>query len=158
MATPIRAATRADIPAILALQQTIHAEHLAWDAARWQTAGTLTEAYPRWIEELLAAPADGLVLVCEIEAQTVGYLIAEYVPESTHHWSPAAVYLHDIFVAPAARRAGLARWMMNDLIAWTDRTHAGIAIRLITAAPNEPGRAFFATLGFRSCAVEMIRA
>ena len=95
--------------------------------------------------------------VAEVEGRIAGYALAEAEAESIRHWVPRAMYVHDLFVTPDHRRSGLARALMNEVLAWSARTHPGLQVRLITAAANEPARAFFAAFGFRACAVELIR-
>jgi ribosomal protein S18 acetylase RimI-like enzyme len=152
-----RPATTNDIDSILAMQREIHAEHLTWDAARWTVGAPVESAYHTWLTRLLTEEQNGLALVAERESRLLGYLIAEVEEESTQHWSPRAVYLHDLFVDAASRRAGVARKLMEELLVWSETYHPWLQVRLITAAGNESARAFFERFGFRSCAVEMIR-
>lgn len=153
----IRPATIADVQPILQMQQAIHAEHLAWDAARWTVGQPIASAYEVWLNRLLKDEQNGLAVVAEREDVLVGYLIAEVEEESTQHWSPRAVYLHDLFVHPSHRRSGVARALMANLLSWTQAYHPWLQVRLITAIRNESARAFFESIGFRSCVVEMIR-
>lgn len=153
----IRYAGPDDIGPILAMQKQIHAEHLAWDAARWGVVQPIEPAYRAWLGELVSASGSGLVLVAVSGVQIAGYLIAEVEEESTRHWSPRAVYLHDLFVDPSSRRSGVARQLMDAFIEWTNAHQPWLAIRLITATKNDAARAFFARFGFRPCAVEMVR-
>ena len=46
---------------------------------------------------------------------------------------------------------------MQSLFDWAIQTPPDLPLRLLTAVQNESARAFFSSLGFRSCAVEMIR-
>jgi GNAT superfamily N-acetyltransferase len=153
--TLIRAATPQDVDAIVALHRAFHAMHVTMDPHRWTTATPPADVYPTWIASLTGDA--GLALVATAGGRVVGYLIAEYEPESTRHWSPACVYFHDLFVAPTNRRSGVARQLIEALLAWRAKTHPTLPIRLTTAANNEPARRFFASLGFRAAAVEMIR-
>ena len=153
----IRPAYASDTGAIVTMLREIHAQHLAWDAARWTTGEPPHVSYGQWIGELIADPGSGGVWVAEVDGVIAGYALAEAEAESIRHWVPRAMYVHDLFVAPAHRRSGLARALVNEVLAWSARTHPGLQVRLITAAANEPARAFFATFGFRACAVELIR-
>lgn len=154
----IRPARAADVENIVAMLRTIHASHLAWDAARWTTAAPPHASYGAWIDELLrGSDGEGMVLVAETGGMIAGYLLAEIEPESTRHWSPRAVYVHDVFVDAAHRRRGVADALMRELIAWGQRVHPALQIRLATAVQNEAARRFFARHGFRPCVVEMIR-
>lgn len=151
----IRAALPQDVPAIVALHRVFHADHIATDAARWSTLTPPADVYPAWVATL--TDDAGVVLIAESAGEVVAYLIAEVEAESTRHWSPASVYFHDLYVAPKARRGGIARRLIAELIAWRDRTHPSLPLRLTTAASNESARRFFAALGFRPAAVEMLR-
>lgn len=153
----IRRARRTDIDLILAMQRRIHAQHLAWDAARWTTMTPIEPAYRAWLERLILDTHDGLAMVASTDDAVAGYLIAEVERESTHHWSPEAVYLHDLFVDPAYRRTGIARALVEQLLQWSGEAHPTLQLRLVTANENEAARSFFARLGFRACVVEMIR-
>jgi GNAT superfamily N-acetyltransferase len=155
---PVRHAILDDIPAIIALQQRIYREHVAWNPRRW----TIREAppdvvYEQWLRELLTdGDPRGAVFVATHDAQVVGYLLAEVKAEASREWSSACVYAQDIYVHEDARRQGHARALMNELTAWTKQTRPDLPVRLLTAGPNESGRAFFASMGFVVCAVEMI--
>jgi ribosomal protein S18 acetylase RimI-like enzyme len=153
----IRAATASDLDGILAMQREIHAEHLALDAARWTVGHPVENAYRTWLSFLMSDEQAGLALVAERDSKLRGYLLAEVEEESTRHWSPRAVYLHDLFVDPASRRSGVAGKLMTRLLEWTQTYHPWLQVRLITAVQNESARAFFERLGFRSSAVEMLR-
>ncbi len=156
---PIRRATLEDVPAIVALQQRIHGEHVAYDPRRWTIRDAPPDVvYEAWLQELLADhEVKGLVLVATNDAgAVVGYLLSEVKPEASREWSAACVYVQDIYVAPEARRCGHARALMTECMSWAKRSRPDLPVRLLTAGPNESGRAFFLTLGFQVCAVEMI--
>jgi GNAT superfamily N-acetyltransferase len=153
----IRPARQSDAPAIVAMLRTIHAQHVAWDAARWTTSEPPHTSYTAWIEDLLERPREGAVFVAEVDDTIAGYTLAEVEPESVRHWSPRAVYVHDLFVAERHRRLGIARALMRSLFDWSATNHPSLQLRLMTAAPNALARDFFASLGFSSCVVEMIR-
>lgn len=153
----IRRATAADVPAIVAMLHEIHDQHLAWDAARWTTREPPHLRYGDWIADLTNRPLDGGVWVADVGGMIAGYALAEVEPESTRHWVPEAVYLHDIFVDTAHRRSGVARALLQAVLAWAQDIHPSLQTRLMTAAANEAARSFFVSFGFRPCVVEMIR-
>lgn len=153
----IRHAALGDIDSIIDMQRQIYVEHLAWDAARWTIAMPLDQAYRAWLTHLVTDSSEGLALVAESNDRVVGYLIAEVEGESTRHWSPRAVYLHDVYVDSSSRRSGAASRLMEAVLQWTATHHPSLQVRLITAMPNEGARAFFSRFGFRPCVVEMIR-
>lgn len=153
----VRRAIVADVPSIVAMLQQIHDQHLAWDAARWTTREPPHLSYADWIDELTARPTAGGVWVAQSEGRIAGYALAEVEPESTRHWMPEAVYFHDIYVAPDFRRTGVASALLSAVLDWSRDIHPSLQVRLTTAAANQPARDFFATFGFRPCAIEMIR-
>lgn len=153
----IRRAKSDDVDAIVAMLQAIHAQHLAWDAARWTTREPPHVSYGAWIADLTLRPDDGGVWVAEVDGRITGYALAEVEPESTRHWVPEAVYLHDIFVAEPHRRLGIARSLLATVLAWAKDNRPELQLRLMTAAANERARTFFAAFGFRPCVVELIR-
>ena len=153
----IRRASPADAASIVTMLQAIHEQHLAWDAARWTTREPPHLSYADWINELTDRPREGGVWVAEVRGTIAGYALAEVEPESTRHWIPEAVYLHDIFVAAPFRRSGVARALMTALLQWSSAAHPSLQVRLTTAIANEAARRFFATFGFRPCVVEMIK-
>lgn len=153
----IRRAVPSDVDAIVAMLRAFHGQHVAWDAARWTTRNPPYFAYEGWIAALAENRGDGVVFVAEIDGTVVGYLIAEMSKESPEHWTPRALYLQDLYVGEAHRRSGIARSLMNALLAWSKESQPAFQLRLMTAAANDAARKFFAGFGFRPCVVEMIR-
>lgn len=155
---PVRRATLDDVRAIIALQQRIYAEHVAYDPRRWAIRDAAPDVvYAEWLRELLTDHGSkGLVLVATTDDAVVGYLLSEIKPESSREWSPACVYVQDVYVVPEARRSGHARALMHECLTWAKQTRPDLSVRLLTAGPNESGRAFFASMGFLACAIEMI--
>ncbi len=154
MDAAIRLARHDDLDGILALVEGLVDQHVALDRARFHTAAPPLPAYRLWIARLIDEPARHSAIVAERGGRIVGYLLAEHEAECTHLLSPAAVWLHDLFVDVSARKLGVGGAMMRLLV---ERHAGGPGIRLITAAPNAEARAFFERLGFRTSAVEMMR-
>jgi GNAT superfamily N-acetyltransferase len=153
----IRGSQPKDVDAIVAMLRELHGQHVAWDAARWTTNQPPHFAYQGWIAALAENRGDGVVFVAEVDGAVVGYVIAEVSKESPEHWTPRAVYLQDLYVGEPYRRLGIARLLMNAVLAWAKEAQPTLQLRLMTAAANEPARKFFAGVGFRPCVIEMIR-
>ena len=152
----VRPALTGDVGAIVVMQRLIHAEHVAGDAVRWTTATPPGDVYQTWLGELIVGKTTGVALVAERDGAIVGYAIAEVEAESTKHWSPASLYLHDVFVTEPHRGGGIARQLVAAIVAWREQHRPTLPIRLVTAAHNEIARTFFDKLGFRVAAVELI--
>jgi ribosomal protein S18 acetylase RimI-like enzyme len=58
------------------------------------------------------------------------------------------VYLHSLFIAPSARRLGLARRLTRLALDW-GRGRGATQARLEMAAPNRPARRLYESAGFR---------
>lgn len=58
------------------------------------------------------------------------------------------IYLYSLFVAPAARRAGLARRLTQLALDW-GRGRGATQARLEMAWPNRGARALYESVGFR---------
>jgi len=58
------------------------------------------------------------------------------------------VYLHSLFVKPAARRLGLARRLTQLALDW-GRGRGAVQARLEMAAPNHSARRLYESVGFR---------
>jgi ribosomal protein S18 acetylase RimI-like enzyme len=58
------------------------------------------------------------------------------------------IYLHSLFVQPAARRLGLARRLTRLALDW-GRGRGAVQARLEMAAPNRAARGLYESLGFR---------
>jgi ribosomal protein S18 acetylase RimI-like enzyme len=58
------------------------------------------------------------------------------------------IYLHSLFVAPTARRLGLARRLTRLALDW-GRSRGAVQARLEMAAPNRSARRLYESVGFR---------
>lgn len=123
----IRPATLADIPSILQLDRQSDT------AAHW-TEEQYRRAFQRY-------GATRLVLVGAEDSETspAGFLIAQHVgPE----WE-----LENIVVAPSARRKGLGRRLLSELVAAAKKTNS-TAVFLEVRESNAPARTLYEKTGF----------
>jgi len=58
------------------------------------------------------------------------------------------IYLHSLFIVPAARRLGLARRLTRLALDW-GRGRGATQARLEMAAPNQSARRLYESVGFR---------
>lgn len=153
MTPTVRPARESDTPAILAMLGTLANAHTGWDPARFSTGPQTEPAYRAWLAQARAG-GPVLALVAETDAGVVGYMIAESLPGEPKYWSTPCVYVHDIYLDPAARGLGLAEALLNQARAWADRL--GVPqVRALVSASNPAGQSFFTRSGFRVGAVEM---
>lgn len=122
--TAIRAATRADIEAIMDL------ERAASTAAHWSRAQYEAIFQPN------APPR--LCLVAE-KGPVQAFLVAQI---AGREWE-----LENIVVTPSARRQGLGRQLLRALLEHARQRHA-LAVVLEVRVSNAPARALYRTCGF----------
>ena len=97
---------------------------------------------------------DGAVLVAERGGVVVGYAWAGIEPHSWKELRARCAYLHDIVVTPEARRDGVARALLDAVVAWS-REQRMPRLVLWTAEANAPAQRLFAAHGFRPTMREM---
>lgn len=156
----IRRATVADVPAVLPMVAAIVAQHEAWDPDRYATLPDVLDRYERWLPAR-AQDDRGVFLVAQTPAPPsdpptlVGFLVATIDPNIPIYTLKEYAFIQDLWVEPAHRRRGIARALVQIAI---DHLRAqGITqIRLETAAPNDPARRLFESLGFRTSTIDML--
>lgn len=133
------AMTPADLPAVVALEQSAYAHpwtqrHFSDTLAAGHEARMLvTEALPGEAGPRLP---DGRVLL--------GYVVAMKVIDEVH--------LLNITVAPAHQRRGWARFMLEALVTWS-RGHSAQWLWLEVRRSNAPARALYIAKGFKEVGV-----
>ncbi len=140
----IRIARPSDLPVALSLWEALHREHEAQDD-RYRLAD---DAAKRWATDFRTwtrSDADRLWLAFA-EGQAVGLLTA-HVYEAAPVFAPVAmIYVDDLYVAPQARRSGLARRLLDEACQWGTEVGA-TEIRAGVLASNPAGRAFWERQG-----------
>lgn len=152
--TTIRRHTRDDIETLIALAERLAESHRALDPRRFNWTADLPGAYRDWFERALTDPKRG-VFVADQGGAPVGYAMCELLDEDTAMWSPAHTFIHDLFVAPEARRTGAARALVEAVAEWA-RAEGRPQIRAITALDNTAAADFFTGAGFRAAVVERV--
>ncbi len=143
MSITVRDATEADLPAILA----VHNHHIAHTTSIWRTVQVDLAERRSWFAERQSKNFP--VLVANEEDRFLGY--ASYGPFRTGDGYDGTVE-HSVYVVGEAQRRGVARALMEALIARAvaDGRHtmmAGIGL------PNDASVALHRTLGFVEAAI-----
>jgi len=151
----IRPATRADEAALGRGGGALMRQHHELDPQRFVRSENPEVGYGRFLVSQLDEP-DSVVLVAERTGAVVGYAFAALEPMSWKDLRAACGYLHDVWVEPAARRAGVGERLVRAVI---ERLEARGAPRvvLMSAARNEGAQRLFERLGFRRTMIEMTR-
>lgn len=153
---PIRAATPADVPAVLPMVRALAAMHESWDAERYGMVAEFVEMYAQWLPERATDPRS-VFLVAEDAGCTIGFLIAT-VERSIRIFRVGEFgYIHDVWVEAASRERGVGAALLTEAIAQF-RGMGVEQVRLETAAANAAARQVFAAHGFRISSIEMLRA
>jgi ribosomal protein S18 acetylase RimI-like enzyme len=152
MSVLIRDAEKRDLPAIARLAGLLVRQHHDFDELRFMLVPNVESGYARFFEGELRNP-ETLILAAERDGNVIGYAYARLEPRDWNNLLDACGALHDIFVNEEARRAGVARALVEAV---RERLRGKGAPRLVlhTASKNVSARHFFAALGFRETMVE----
>jgi ribosomal protein S18 acetylase RimI-like enzyme len=157
----IRPAAPADISQILPMVAKICELHRNWDTAKYGFLPNPERRYDGWIQKVITSKRD-LWLVAEAQSlnqkpstHLVGFLAATVEREVPIYEVKEYAFIHDLWVEPDYRRAGVGRQLMQQAIAHFTEINVP-QIRLDTAAINESARQLFASLGFRISTIEML--
>ena len=132
----VRAASSADLAALVPL---VRADHAFYDVDR--DPARVTD----FLRERLDA-ADAVVLLAEApDGGAAGFALA-YPTWDTLELAPRWI-LHDLYVAPAHRRAGVARALLRAIVAAARSAGAG-AVTLETAHDNLTAQPLYESEGF----------
>lgn len=154
MPPAIRPATRSDLRALGRLGATLMRTHYTFDPDRFLAPGDDPEGGYAWFLETQLERADAVVLVAEDHAVIVGYVYAGLEPLSWKELRGPAGFIHDIVVDEHARRAGIAKQLVDAAIEWL-KGHGAPRVLLWTAAQNDAAQRLFGAMGFRPTMMEM---
>lgn len=152
----IRAAARADTPALGRLGALLVRTHYEFDPQRFiaPTSG-MEQGYGSFLASQIVQP-DAIVLVAERKGEMIGYAFANV--EGYDYMSlrgPAGV-LQDIVVDPAHRGQGIGGMLLAASLAALKARDVPRVV-LSTAERNEAAQRLFARAGFRRTMIEMTR-
>ena len=140
----VRLARPSDLPAALPLWRALHREHETQDA-RYRLS---EDAPARWATDFRTwtrSEADRVWLGVDGE-EPVGLLTA-HLYEPAPVFAPATmIYVDDLYVAPEARRSGLAGRLLDEACRWGAAVGA-TELRAGVLATNPAGRAFWERAG-----------
>jgi len=133
----IRPATRADIPALLGLLETLFSieADFQFDADKAR----------RGLEMMLGAPDVRTILVGEIEGEVAGMCSAQIII-STAMGAPA-IWIEDVVLKPAFRGQGLMPMLLSHLETWA-RERGVTRFQVLCDKDNAPAMAFYPKVGF----------
>lgn len=155
-AVRVRPATTADVPSLGRFGSQLFLNHFEYDRQRFLPPRPgLEDGYGSFLRTQLHR-RDVVVLVAERDGVVVGYAYAGIEPLDWMQLRDEAGFIHDVFVDPAARGAGIGAALVEAAARWlADRGMP--RVMLWTAARNEPARRLFERLGFRHTMSEMTR-
>ncbi|OKH22091.1 GNAT family N-acetyltransferase [Chroogloeocystis siderophila] len=152
----IRPAEVTDVSAVLPMVASICALHETWDSAKYGFLPKPQQRYEQWL--IAQAKNDKSVFLVAEDPQTKqlgAFLIGTVEREIPIYRLREFGFIHDLWVEPQYRHAGVAKQMV--LLAIEHFQRLGVQqIRLDTAAANEAGRRLFSACGFRVSTVEML--
>lgn len=143
-ALTVRAARRADVPAIVAL---LADDAISAGRERAATADALDEAYWRAFEAV-DADARNLLVVAELDREVVGTLQLTFIPSLTHRGGERA-QIEGVRVRSDRRNAGVGRLLIGWAVEQA-RAHGCRLVQLTTDKRRTDAHRFYASLGFRA--------
>ena len=152
----IRNAREEDLAVVGQLAGQLVRMHHAWDPLRWMLPAGVEEGYARFFASQLDDP-DTVILVAENAlGEVVGYAYAALEARSWADLREACGKLHDVFVAPPARRKGIGKRLAREAMARL-RDLGAHRVVLTSAWQNQDAHALFRSLGFRETMIEMAK-
>jgi ribosomal protein S18 acetylase RimI-like enzyme len=151
----LRVPTRAELHRVAPLAAELVRMHHAFDPQRFMCLEPLEVGYEHYFAGELRNPK-AVILVAEEQGAFVGYAYGRMEERDWNSLLDSCGALHDIYVVETARRRGVARRLVQELIA---RLEAMGAPRIVlgTAWRNVAAARFFEGFGFRRTMVEWTR-
>ena len=151
----VRVARTEDLEAMGRLAAQLVRLHHAWDAQRFMVVEPIEQGYRWWLGKEMENDA-AVVLVATLGDEVVGYAYGRLEERDWNALLDECGALHDIFVVESARRHGVARALLDAMIARLTEKGAPRVV-LHTAWPNEGAQKLFRAAGFRPTMIEMTR-
>jgi len=151
----VRAMTKDDLPSVGELAGALVRLHHEWDRRRFFLERGVEEGYRWFFSRELGRPGV-VLLVAVIDDAIAGYVYGSLEPRDWARLLDAHGAIHDVFVAQAHRRRGVAQALMEAAIAALEGQGAQSVV-LSSAMPNREGQALFKRLGFRETMIEFSR-
>ena len=150
----IRPATEADIPALGPLAEALARQHIGYDAGRYQLPTDVSAAFAELFTTHLRQ-SDAVLLVADRGGELVGYVFGMVEPANLVELSGRAGWIHDLYVAPAARGVGLGGRLLDETLRRLRALGCPGGIMLAVAPQNTAAAALFRRYGFRPTLQEM---
>lgn len=154
-AIEVRPATQADLPATAALAAELVRMHHAQDPGRFFLADDVEGGYRWWFGRELARP-EAVLLVAVQDAAVIGYVYGTVEGRDWNMLLDDHGAIHDIYVSPGARRAGVGGRLLDAMVGELGRRGAPRLV-LSTMVTNETAQRLFRAHGFRPTMLEMTR-
>lgn len=155
----VRGARPEDLDAIARLAAQLVRLHHGWDAQRFMVVEPIEQGYRWWLGKELSND-DAVVLVATAgdapAAPVLGYAYGRLEERDWNALLDVHGALHDIFVDESARKRGVARALLEAMVAALTVKGAPRVV-LHTAWPNESAQKLFRSAGFRPTMIEMTR-
>ena len=135
----IERALEADVPALIELLAELFAIESDFSADRSKQR--------RGLELLLSQPDDrALVMVARSADRVVGMASAQLVISTAE--GAASAWIEDVVVRKDLRGQGVARLLLQDLLAWAER-HGATRAQLLADNANRPALDFYRHIGWQ---------
>jgi GNAT superfamily N-acetyltransferase len=123
----------------------------------WPTGDTIVDEYLEYLWDR-CADQDGVVMVADRDGELVGFIcvVASMRNDAPDDPAPFA-WVHDIFVRPAFRRAGIATKLMAEAETFA-QAHSASTLRFGVLGRNTKARAFYAQQGYREYVLVMTKS
>jgi ribosomal protein S18 acetylase RimI-like enzyme len=142
-----------DLNEVGALAQELVELHHTWDAARFFTTADVADGYRRFFASQLTSKRVVLLTALNASAVVIGYLYGTCEGRDWAKLLDPHGAIHDVYVAKAARRQGVAEALMREA-ASVCQARGLHRLVLYSAEANRGGQALFERLGYRRTMVE----
>jgi ribosomal protein S18 acetylase RimI-like enzyme len=151
----VRPALAKDLGTISRFAGELVRMHHRFDAKRFMLIDNVEAGY-EWFFRRELGNKEVAILTAEREGELLGYAYGRLEPRDWNNLLDVHGAVHDLFVAPAARRQGVGRALLSAMLAALGERGARTVV-LFTATPNVAAQRLFEMAGFRSTMIEMTR-
>ena len=149
----VRRAKRSELSAVARMAAALVREHHLLDAQRFMLVEPVEVGYREWLGKEITRRG-AVILVAEEDLEIVGYSYGTLESRNWNDLLDECGKLHDVYVAKAARRRGIATRLVDAMLLELKALGAP-RIVLMSAEGNRAAQAFFQSIGFRRTMVEM---
>jgi len=156
MTVNVRRAEEKDLKDVAALAGDLVRMHHATDGDRFLLPPDVEKGYAWWFGRQLGNPK-AVILVAEEAGAIVGYAYGSLEDRDWNMLLDEHGALHDVFVAPGARRGGAGKALVLGMVEALEALGAPRVV-LSTMVGNEQAQRLFRSCGFRATMLEMTRS